>query len=542
MAGRARVEEQAFSTLREFRNFAHVVRRAADEPCDAWWTEPVMLPTPSSSSSASPSSSEACGPFALICLRGEDMINRFRTFLSREWQLPAATAGQVFFAPNRDITHRTWRAFFSGLLAGGVPPPFEPSLPMNDLRSGLRFENGITLDEASLFPSKLEPQITACVLVPPSVDNLLFRVLTSVEQQGFTLCTAVVGGGLSQALAKQIFEQEVADGHLLETEWEEFASAVGCKPGASADDDDDDYQFRCLWIVLSRHQAVRKCSQLLGHGNPMVNQKNYQACLRLGRDHIQNGIRCPTSLTSAKAVLDALAPNLSPWLQPPASAASDDGSSGRCLGVEASGSRTVECTLAVVALLERNGGDISLAQLLKEIHGILQEKKLTMVGLRALGPLPAAVRASTSVRSTSKSSEASAVANAWPRAASSETEIRAQLTAWTAQQPNAVRVGELLGQPDAGSYFVVVACEGVSAAMMTRQALTEALGPCGGGTTSPSGNARSRIVTPGATLSPITQVKDGELEWYASASGSEATADVTHFFHELFGGRHYVVD
>ena len=255
--------------LRGFRNFEQVVRRAPDDSCIGWWE-----------------ASEAGGPTTLLCFRGEGLIGRFKAFLAREWKLPAVIAGDVFFSPSLHVARQAYHCFFSSI----KQPFFSPSVPQEDLRSMLRFQAQVPelkLAEDMLFARSLSPQLTVAVLMPPTLDTVLFRLLTSAEQQGFRLVAAVMAGGLPKSMAQPLFEQEVADGHLKAGDWESFCESVGChissgKQGEELEEEDDEDHFKCVWLVLSRHQAVKRLAQLCGHGDPAVNQQHLHASLRLG--------------------------------------------------------------------------------------------------------------------------------------------------------------------------------------------------------------------------------------------------------------------
>lgn len=468
----------ASEVLRDFRAFPHLVKRAADEPCEGWW-----LPREDST---------GLGPHypaVLLCLRGEDLLNRFKTFLSREWTLQAATAGDVYFAASARVSWRAWNIFFGGLPSTSV---FQPSCSAHDLRSGLRFRgHAVALTQTELFPSQSNPQVTFAVLLPPSVDTLLFRTLTAAERNGFTVLAAVLSGGTPERTAQLVFDQEVADGHLRSADWEEFRKSFGSTEDAQ---DQDDNHFRCVWLVLSRHQGVKRLAQLCGHSDPAVNERHCRACLRLGRSPIQNGIRCATSRASADAVLETLEANLAPWLCPPSG---EQPGLGRCLGVEASGVRVSECAAVVVV-----GTCPAAASHLRELHAGLQEQGLTLIGLRLLP-----WRCQAGVASCS---------GEWPRAQAAALE--SQWHQWVAARPAAAALARRLGAAASGagyadSFLLVVACEGPQALGRARAAAAAAAG----------------------------KAQAGDVEWYAATSADEASVDVSHFFHELFGGHHYIV-
>ena len=68
------------------------------------------------------------------------------------------------------------------------------------------------LGEPELFPWREEPQVTFAVVVPPTIDTVLFRALTAVERHEFTVRGAILAGGMQEQTARLLFEQEVADG------------------------------------------------------------------------------------------------------------------------------------------------------------------------------------------------------------------------------------------------------------------------------------------------------------------------------------------
>eukprot|EP00929_Paragymnodinium_shiwhaense_P105041 TRINITY_DN6992_c0_g5_i1.p1 TRINITY_DN6992_c0_g5~~TRINITY_DN6992_c0_g5_i1.p1 ORF type:complete len:1721 (+),score=462.82 TRINITY_DN6992_c0_g5_i1:53-5215(+) len=465
----------AQDVLREFRGFQYLAQRSGDPSQEEWWA--------------------GTGPVGLVALRGEDLLNRFKNFLLREWQLPAATAGDILFTPSASIARFAWRTFFGARYSAA----FSPTWPPSDLRSGLRFTTASpeaevkAFSELSLFPTRQTRQVTVAVLIPPSVDALLFRLLTAIEQQGFTLHAAVIAGGLSDGLAKTLFEQEVADGHLAAAEWPDFKESVGC---SREEESAEENTFRCLWVVVSRHQAVKRLSQLCSHGDPAVNKRHFHACLRLGRDHMHNGIRCATSCSSANRMLAALSNELQPALRP----ASEDAAGERCLGVEASSICALECTLIAGAIVETS--EVSAAHFLRQLHTALGEQGLVMIGLRLMSLADA---------SAEDNSPASVASSTWPEG--DREEAAAQLRRWQALRPKAERLCELALKPDCAATFVILACEGPLATGSAAQALA---------------SCRPKV---GADL----------FEGYASPSTAEGAVDVAHFFHELFGGRHYVV-
>ncbi|CAK0837009.1 unnamed protein product [Prorocentrum cordatum] len=447
--GAQRALDAGLAALRGFRSFAQVVRRAGDAASDCWWA-----------------AAEAGGPAVLLCLRGEGLIERFRSFFAREWKLSAVANGDILFSPDLRAARQARHAFFAGQGRGPVAPTFPPS----DLRCPQRFE-GAPAREAV-------PQLTAAVLLPPTVDAALFRVLTAVEQHGFALVAAVASGGLSRPTARLLFDQEVEDGHLEAGDLDAFGAAAGC----GAEGPDAEGSFRCVWLLLSRPCAVKRLAQLCGHGDPAVNQRHLYASLRSGRERVQNGIRCATSRASAEALLGTLGDELGAHVAPP-------GHPGdRRLGVEEC-ERTPECSLVAVALAD--GSEVAVAHVLRELHVAATGRGLALVGLRALG---------------AGLGPASAV---WPGLRGSLPQL---LGSWRDARPSAAGVAERARD---GGPFLLAVCEGPRCVDHARAAL--------------------------AAVVEAAQGPAGGLEHYASATPGEGAADVAHLFGELFGAKHYVV-
>ncbi|CAE8588383.1 unnamed protein product [Polarella glacialis] len=418
----------ALAALRRFRCFSQIVRRSSDESSDGWWT--------GVGEAERSHGTGICGggPTTLLCLRGEGIIDGFRTFLAKEWKLAAATAGDVVFTPDVRAARRAYRAFFSS--GEGIGKTFEATVPSNDLRSTERFALSIPgmPSEASCFPRRLTPQLTVAVLFPPSVDSTLYRTLAAVEQQGFTLVAATACGRLPDATARLLFDQEVADEHLSASDWPAFREATGGSVDQGQEEDDDEGNFRCIWLVLSRHQAVKRLAQLCGHGNPLVNQQHLHVSLRTGRDSIRNGIRCATSCASAEALLAALAREVAPRLAP-------TGTGRRQLGVEATANeQALECGLVAVAVNQVD--DISPADLVRELHHALVDRGLAVIGLQFISGQ-----------------------QKWLEVPPGRAEL---LAGFAKARPAASRVIELASS---GKPFIVAACEGPQACTHVRAAL-----------------------------------------------------------------------
>eukprot|EP00930_Biecheleria_cincta_P068202 TRINITY_DN5540_c0_g1_i1.p1 TRINITY_DN5540_c0_g1~~TRINITY_DN5540_c0_g1_i1.p1 ORF type:complete len:1445 (-),score=317.81 TRINITY_DN5540_c0_g1_i1:79-4212(-) len=221
----------AIEAMRGFRSFPQLAKRMGDVGSDGWW-------------SPGDEADRAGAPAALLCLRGEALVSRFRKFLLKEWKLPAATAGDVLFAPDVATGRRAYRAFFGELSRS----PFTTTVPSNDLRSMQRFSAsaaGQEHSEALCFPRKAVPELTLAVVPGPapssaasSTSTVLWRTFTSVEQQGFSLVAAVMGGRMPEAIARPLFEQEVADEHLLASDWPAFQEAV--RGNAQCDEQEQD--------------------------------------------------------------------------------------------------------------------------------------------------------------------------------------------------------------------------------------------------------------------------------------------------------------
>lgn len=347
------------------------------------------------------------------------------------------------------------------------------------------------LAEPELFPWREDPQVTFAVLLPPTVDSLLFRALTATERHDFTVRAAIIAGGMQEQTARLLFAQEVADGHLSAGDWEAFRESVGC--AATAADDMDDNKFRCLWLILVRHQAVKRFAQLCGHGDPTVNERHCRACLRVGRGPVQNGIRCATSPASASDILGVLTVDLEPWLRPATEASAE---TTRCLGVEETGGRAAECAPVILAF----GPEAGAATILGELHDALTKEGLTLIGLRLL-PW---IREEDTATSAALGGPEAAVA------------VAAQWRQWLELRPAASKLRECLAAYS-GSFLLVAACEG------------------------PQAIARSRVAL-GALTKKVANAKCGQaVEWYLAASAGDAATDVAHFFHDLYGGHHYIV-
>jgi len=471
--------QQAFAAgldaLGQFRSFLHVVRRTGDNTVDSWWT---------------PSESLASGPgrpTTLLCLRGEGVVSRFLAFLSKEWQLPAAIAGDVFFSPDADVAYRAYHAFFSHTsnFSKSSISPFRSSVPASDLRSSQRFmpaKEGVKqasyLAPRLLFPPELSPQLTVAVILPPCDDWYVNRVLTTVEQNGFALCTAVVSGGLSKATARILFEQEVADGHVGEDEWSTFQTATGCYEG----EDDEERSFRAIWLVLSRHQAIKRLAQLCGHGDPGTNQRFLHKSLRMPPlQRLQNGIRCATSWSSAQSLLQALAADLAPRLATP-----NAGMEAR-LGVQAC-ARTPEC--ALIALAIPSDSEVNSISTLATLSESLAQRSLQIVALRTF---------------SSKSAQSN-----WPPTGGLQMSS-VQVQQWRESREGSAQFVDLA---TTGCDVILVACEGIKGIEHARAAA--------------------------ATLASVDSRR--RMGVYVSASSSEAAADIVQFFDALFAAKHYVVD
>jgi len=397
--------------------------------------------------------------------------------LAKEWKLPAATAGDVFFTPDVSVAKKAYHSFFSQLPCSS----FEPSLPRHDLRSLHRFEKssvGSELSELACFPFRFFPQCTVAIVFPPNLDSTLYRALTVAEQQGFSLVAALVGGRVPEDFAQPLFDQEVADKSLAASDWSAFREALGGSP-AQEDEDEDEGSFKCVYLVLCRQHAIKRLAQLCGDGNPAVNQQHLHVALRAGRDKVHNGIRCATSQKSVEALLASLERGSVPRLMPRGMPSS------RRLGVDADASeQAVECALAAAAVTQADTTSFSPGQLVRDLHHALTEQGLAVVALQCVPASKAA----------------------WPGSLSGRTEL---LASWAQSRPAAARIVDLA---TAGSHFVIAACEGSQASLRVRMAL---------GVMSAAGK--------------------GSIETYAPASSSEAASDVAHLFDRLFGGRHYVV-
>jgi len=398
----------AIDALKGFRSFAQIVRRAADEASNGWWR----------------SAAEASqGPATLFCFYGEGLISRFRTFLDREWKLTAATSGDVLFTPDISSARRAYRAFFSGLAA----PSFQPTVPCSDLRSIERFMPSSLaeqLSEASCFPRRCPPELTVAVAFPPNVDSTLYRALTAVEQNGFTLVACVVSGRMPKALVQPLFDQEVADKHLEASDWPAFLEACGGE--AEDEEDDDESGIRCTYLVLSRPLAVKRLAQLCGDGDPAVNQNHLHVALRAGRDRLHNGIRCATSCATAQVLLKGLEKHILPRLCPVGVPSS------RRLGVDAAAGGQAECGFAALALLPESKARPAL--LVRDLQHELTKRGLAIIGLHFV----------------TMSADASL---AWPSALSGRRKL---LEEWAASRPTSRLVDlALSGQP-----VVIAACEG----------------------------------------------------------------------------------
>jgi len=455
----------AEETLAAFHSFLHVVRRAPEDASNGWWHEP----------------SKSGAPAALLCLRGERLIDRFRVFLAKEWKLTAATAGDILYAPDIHIARSAYRAFFGGI----SEPLFDEVVARSDLRSAYRFEDvpkALQLSDEVLFPRQLQPQLAICVLLPPTIDAVLFRVLTLAEQQGFELATAKVAGGLSEEMAKLIFDQEVQDEHLQMSDRKAYLDAMGCGT-RDEDDDDDDGQYRCLWLVFARHHSVKRLAQLCGHGTPEINKEFSHASLRFGRDSVENGIRCATSSSSARTMIQRLSLDIE--LVHPAAASGPP--EERRLGVE-SLARSLECTLVVLAI--KDEVQRSLAYLLRELHTALLERSLTLVALHAVACKVSGPEAA--------------------RLGSPEGWAKLLQQQCAARSDGAAKLATLAA---GGSPLLVAACEGPVAA------------------------ARART----AVVAMVSAAPKGALEYYTSGTAAEGASDVACFFKELHGGKHYIV-
>jgi len=329
------------------------------------------------------------------------------------------------------------------------------------------------------------------VLLPPFDDWFLARVLSSAEQSGFTLQTAVVSGGLREDTARVIFDQEVADGHLEADEWEAFQAAAGC------DADDEEGQFKSVWLVLSRHQGVKRFAQLCGDANPAVNHRYLKATLRQPpRDRLHNGIRCATSCATATALLGQLAVDLQPRLRSP--------SAGGRLGIEAGAGRP-SCVLVAVALVEADAAGPGLIHVLRELANMFSERGLALVGLRAVAGSTAGARKEEHLDAASAASS--------PQASASEVEA---MKRWKEMRQVASRLANIATE---GGSVILAACEGSNAPEHGRAAVLKAA-------------ANVSASSGGDATGP---------EIYSSATAAEGAADVAHFFSDLFGAKHYIV-
>lgn len=322
--------------LQGFRSFAQVARHALDEASNYWW------------SSASGGEAIEHGVVSLICLRGENAIRRFKNFLVREWTLTAATSGEVLFSPTRAVARQCYRAFFQ---------LEEPTFQVDPLSSVHRFSQTHRLSEAICFPRVGRPQQAFALITPPDLNATLYRALTVFEQQGFQLLGAFALGPLPHPWAEALYAQELEDGSLNKEDWPAFYEAMG-----KGEDED----FRCIFLVLSRQQAVKKVAQLCGAADPEVNHKLLRASLRHGRDRIHNGIRCATSLRSAEKLLRLLEPTVAPRV------------CLRRLGLDAEAAQQgLQCALLVAV-----SAQLSHLQLLRDCLHSLQAAHHTVVGLR----------------------------------------------------------------------------------------------------------------------------------------------------------------
>eukprot|EP00913_Durusdinium_trenchii_P005326 g4971.t1 len=174
------------------------------------------------------------------------------------------------------------------------------------------------------------------LITPPDLNATLYRALTVFEQQGFQLLGAFALGPLPHPWAEALYAQ------------------------------DRDEDFRCIFLVLSRQQAVKKVAQLCGAADPEVNHKLLRASLRHGRDRIHNGIRCATSLRSAEKLLRLLEPTVAPRV------------CLRRLGLDAEAAQQgLQCALLVAV-----SAQLSHLQLLRDCLHSLQAAHHTVVGLR----------------------------------------------------------------------------------------------------------------------------------------------------------------
>lgn len=453
-ADRGQALQCALDALRSFRSFAQVLRRANDDASDGWWTPRNPAEGP-------------CGPVVLLCLRGEALTARFRTFLSKEWKLPAATAGDVLFTPDVHSTLRVYHCFF----AGRGLTTFEPTVPPSDLRSLHRFEplparpRDAELAPEALFPPRLTQQLTAVALLQPTVDLALFRTLAAAEQHGFQLVAAFACGSQPETTLQLLFEQEVADGHLAREDWADFRSSM---------------EGRCIWLILGRHQGVKRFAQLCGHGNPAVNQAQLHASLRCGRDKIHNGLRCATSATSAKDLLASLEADLVPrWAPAPRP---------RDLLLDADGAMK-GFQVSLVAFSLGQGQELGLVQVLRALAHHLSEQGLTLVGLKCL-TVPGTARGASS----------------WPLHTPGFTDLLGQ---WAADRPSATRLVETAL---AGGPLLLGVAEGVLAITRSKAAVASAAAAC----------------------------KGEEAPHYFSASSNEAQEDVLQLF-EAVSALHHTI-
>lgn len=459
---------KAAVALKGLRNFSQMLKRTTDEASDGWWLR-----------------DGASGPATLLCFRGESAISRFSAFLVREWKLPGATGGDVLFSPNINVSLQVYNMFFSN----SNVPAFEPTFHTTDLRAPLRFHSaseelgcplsGFKLSEADLFPARLSNQCTVALVASHQLDAVLHRVLNSCEQNEFTVVSAIMSGGLDESLAKQLFDQEVSDQQLEIGDWQAFYESVGCQPGM------EDSGPKHIWLLLARHQAIKKFAQLCGHGDPQRNKNCFRVSLRAGRDRINNGIRCATSPASAKALVTALGkmfsdkvvPQIGEIWPPP-----------RSIGVEES-ERLMQCCLVVLGASKESG--ITSARALRDFWIAAAEQELEVVALRTWDQAPQGV------------CEAAWMRHPW----SMTTE---QFRKWLEVRPSAKRVVELGNR---SGCLIMAAIEG------------------------PAGCSRARtVLTRVAAAAP-----SNSIEWYASNSMAEVGLDVAVVFKELHG-KHYMVE
>jgi len=238
---------------------------------------------------------------------------------------------------------------------------------------------------------------------------------------------------------------------------------------------------------------VKRLAQMCGHGDPGVNQEYLHASLRVGRDRIQNGIRCATSAASAEALAEALGQDTALEL---AQQPSETWPPPRSLGVEES-ERMLECSMVAVAVARDAG--LSLARVLRELHSAASEQGLHIVALHASDAQGTAPLAGAS----GGSATAAWLCKPGP--------CEEQLARWREARPAAGTVVDLAGT---SGRLLLATCEG------------------------PVGCERARR----AMAAVSAAVPRGSLEWYSSATAGEAVADVACFFRELRGAKHYVVD